>query len=321
MRYMVTGLGWCSMALIVYFLKDGLVHAAPSWHPRNFGRYEAVNKSVECDEPSHKETTNTATFAALDQRICDSSEYKRAHPYNNSPRYEFGVYYAQNGEDKMLEEKFWQGKRCGTFVELGGFTGTDLSNSLYFEETLGWRGVLIEAVPTNYETLRENRKNAINIAAAICPKHGFIEIVGKANNAGVQGQTLKVKKTQGTFVPCGPMGYFLHLVGIKEIDLFSIDVEGSELVVLDTMDWTIPVHVLLVELTGRTFGKSDFDDNIRLKLLNLGFVEDNDIKVIASGVFVNPNFPNVVKKRGKFTAKDLPARWDAEIFLTKIKNG
>ena len=36
-------------------------------------------------------------------------------------------------------------------------------------------------------------------------------------------------------------------MGIKYVDFFSLDVEGSEARVLATMDWTIPVRVWCIE--------------------------------------------------------------------------
>ena len=39
----------------------------------------------------------------------------------------------------------------------------------------------------------------------------------------------------------------LQLVGLREIDAFILDVEGAELQVLRTMDWTVPVRVWLIE--------------------------------------------------------------------------
>jgi hypothetical protein len=49
-------------------------------------------------------------------------------------------------------------------------------------------------------------------------------------------------------VRCTTLKNILRNVGATRIDLFSLDVEGSELKVLQTMDWDIPVHVWLVEM-------------------------------------------------------------------------
>ena len=49
--------------------------------------------------------------------------------------------------------------RCGhgTFVEFGARNGVEHSNTLYFERALGWRGILIEADPTQYRNLERPR--------------------------------------------------------------------------------------------------------------------------------------------------------------------
>jgi hypothetical protein len=49
-------------------------------------------------------------------------------------------------------------------------------------------------------------------------------------------------------VLCTGLGRYLRLVGVDTLDLFSLDVEGGELEVLKTMDWTIPVGVLMIEV-------------------------------------------------------------------------
>jgi len=60
----------------------------------------------------------------------------------------------------------------------------------------------------------------------------------------------------------------LRAVGVDHVDLFSIDVEGSELVVLETMDWSIPVHVVIIELAERDPEK---DEKCRVILRKQGF--------------------------------------------------
>lgn len=49
-------------------------------------------------------------------------------------------------------------------------------------------------------------------------------------------------------VPCQPLATILKRYGVTQIDFFSLDVEGSELIVLQTMDWRVKVHVFLIEL-------------------------------------------------------------------------
>lgn len=50
-------------------------------------------------------------------------------------------------------------------------------------------------------------------------------------------------------VPCKPMKKILRQANMTKIDFFSLDVEGAELIVLDTMDWSIQVSVFLIEVS------------------------------------------------------------------------
>ena len=52
-------------------------------------------------------------------------------------------------------------------------------------------------------------------------------------------------------VACKPFGTMLRGAGLASgVDIASIDVEGAELQVLATMDWSIPVRVWMIELDG-----------------------------------------------------------------------
>ena len=69
-------------------------------------------------------------------------------------------------------------------------------------------------------------------------------------------------------IPCKPMSSYLH---VKHIDFFSLDVEGSELEVLLTIDFTeVTVEVFMIE-----FHKFDPTKSwkIRNLLKSLGYVE------------------------------------------------
>jgi hypothetical protein len=75
----------------------------------------------------------------------------------------------------------------------------------------------------------------------------------------------------------------LKHANVSYIDFFSLDVEGHEYDVLLSMDWSIPVHVILVE----TLGISD-DDKVRRLLTERGFVFDG--KCAHNEVWINPNY-------------------------------
>jgi hypothetical protein len=81
------------------------------------------------------------------------------------------MYFSQCGEDKFLEETFFSNKRNGTYIEMGALDGKLYSNSKYFEDHLGWKGILIEPHPEKFKDLEINRPN----------NHLFNELVSDAN--------------------------------------------------------------------------------------------------------------------------------------------
>ena len=81
------------------------------------------------------------------------------------------TYYAQYGEDKILDELFQ--KKAGACVEVGGFDGITGSNTYYFEK-LGWRCLIVEPMPDFCQKIKSVRNcDVAEIAAS--DKAGEVE--------------------------------------------------------------------------------------------------------------------------------------------------
>jgi FkbM family methyltransferase len=181
----------------------------------------------------------------------------------------------------MLYAGMFRNHRNGIFVELGAVDGVSLSNTKFFQETMGWSGLLIEP-SVDYAFLVEGKakygvtrpansftgkrcsveRNVKCVNAAVCKQVGWIEML-ESTDQGVDGNMVSGavdkltekhkaqfslhKATKTYKVPCKPFGTLLHESGITRIDLLSLDVEGSEETVLETMDWSIPIHVIVIE--------------------------------------------------------------------------
>ena len=150
------------------------------------------------------------------------------------------------------------GMRNGTFLELGGNDGFHTTNTRHLEHCLGWRGILIEGQPQNFKKLRANRPHSLALGVAVCRAHGFANFTNRSGvNAGIHEmmsdahrRRFRIAKSMTLPVPCGPLGDWLALLRVTNIDFFSLDVEGAELLVLQTIDWSaISLGVLLVECT------------------------------------------------------------------------
>ena len=149
----------------------------------------------------------------------------------------------------------------GTFLELGAFDGASESTTAFFEQCLGWRGILVEAQPQSFRTLLRNRPFTLNIRVATCPAHGYVRFSGDAKSFsriggnGTDG-AVGLLRTKGAASPisvsCGPLGDYLSLLGVTRLDYFSLDVEGSELEVIESLRTAhgLSIGVFQVEVRG-----------------------------------------------------------------------
>jgi FkbM family methyltransferase len=141
-------------------------------------------------------------------------------PYTEQP-----PYYAQWGEDRWLVENLVP-PLSGVFVDVGAGDGVRGSNSLYFEN-LGWHGLCVDADPRNHEPLRR-RRCAIatcGVSVAAGPRK-FGMCAYKPSWSGLDRSGPDYLKVS---IMCETLNDLLAEHEIREIDLLSIDVEGTEL--------------------------------------------------------------------------------------------
>lgn len=176
------------------------------------------------------------------------------------------MYYSQQSEDRILFEKYLNYPN-GFFIELGAMDGVTYSNTLFFERHLNWTGILIE--PTNqYNSLVLNRPNCFNFNFAVSKKDGEVEFVGNHALGGIRESMddehyygWKMNEQSTYKVQSKPMYEIINEVKskriIEKIDLLSLDVEGGELEVLETYDWTIPTKFILIEMLNNNIEKEE----------------------------------------------------------------
>jgi FkbM family methyltransferase len=167
-------------------------------------------------------------------------------------------FFSQCGQDQFAFEHLGLRRLKGSryFVEMGARNGLDDSNTLFYEETLGWRGLLVEAQPAFYEHLSRNRPRAHVLHGAI-GRHSNCTFndVRMANGMiepGWSGLTPQNVPKGAALAPypvrCYELAPVLRLLKMQRVDYFSLDVEGSELAVLESIDWgQVNIGVLGVE--------------------------------------------------------------------------
>jgi FkbM family methyltransferase len=155
-----------------------------------------------------------------------------------------GVEFVGQELQDMYAYLYFKGKRDGFFIDIGAYDGITISNT-YALERIGWTGICVEPVPEIYRALVKNR-NCTCVNAAIYKddaEQAFIQT--KRGRSGItenmSTESLKAAEAEGILsnVRIKPIS-FDHLMRNSDtdyVDFLSIDVEGSELGVLESIDF------------------------------------------------------------------------------------
>lgn len=170
------------------------------------------------------------------------------------------IYFSQEGEDIILSKLFFD-KKNGFYVDIGAHHPIKLSNT-YKYYLQGWSGINIDALPGSMKLFQEKRARDINIEIGIAheerelPFYVFQQATlntfdaataqqhvaqhGAAIVATMPVKTAPLAKVLDIYLPLG-----------QQIDFMSIDVEGLDLIVLQSNNWDkYRPKVILVEYIG-----------------------------------------------------------------------
>lgn len=199
-----------------------------------------------------------------------------------------GPYRALNQLDEKLLS--YVDRNRGFFIEAGASNGIEQSNTFYFEHERGWRGILIEPVPHRYQECRCNRPGSDVYCCALVPfgyEETFVpmtygDLMSVAHHAAnllddSEDHIDRAREHMPGEVPVtfGAVARTLSEI-IDEsgytgnIDLLSLDVEGSELNALRGLDFERhrPEYIL-VEVRG--------DGEVEAYLKNRGYEHVDDL--------------------------------------------
>ena len=177
-------------------------------------------------------------------------------------------YKAQNDLDIKLKK--FLNKRNGFFIEIGANDGIHQSNTFYLEKNKNWSGLLVEPGKEAFSRLIKNRsKRNIFVNAACVPFYydkdsitfndyylmGYTEAINSDNDL-VDHKNHSIRYIKNTdqdhaiySVPAIDLNtILLENNAPRNIDFFSLDVEGEELSVLEGLDFrTFNIELLLIE--------------------------------------------------------------------------
>lgn len=190
---------------------------------------------------------------------------------NTSTSTNRAVYHSAHGQDRWIVDNLLavaSGEETAfTFVEAGSYDGLTGSNVATLERNYGFRGLCYEPNPRMFELVKRSRPMCEKFNAVICDTtqaavgrtYKYTEVAAPHDQeSGIielmddyKAQLVKKYKTVAEHeVSCRSLTHDIKTFFNGRLDLLSLDVEGAELIVLQTIDWTeICIGVIMAEIS------------------------------------------------------------------------
>ena len=188
--------------------------------------------------------------------------------------------YSQFGEDAVLrglmKERVADRSYRGFWVDIGAHHPVRHSNTKMFSD-LGWRGINVDAMDESIRLFKKVRRRDINVHAGVGDAAGEMDYYVFTDPAYNSFSKDWMKEMEGAEVPkvrkvrVETLKALLdkHLPSGQHIDFLDVDVEGLDLAVLRSNDWTrYCPDFILVEIRGPEPWHSPVADY----LLSVGYV-------------------------------------------------
>jgi hypothetical protein len=212
------------------------------------------------------------------------------------------------GLEKKLDEFFGGRRDDGFFIESGAYNGIDHSNTLWLERERNWKGLLVEANPNMADEVHKSgrsRSRLVSGCLSIEPvvtevsfqlagplggiysemdihhKNRIKSEIGQAQiwmNENNVGSIVKVK--------CYPLNDLLNTLNIKVVDFWSLDTEGSEVSILETVDF----HSVMFGLLFIESNSAKHREKVVAFMKSVGFVENRKLTGNQDSAWHNPAY-------------------------------
>ena len=180
--------------------------------------------------------------------------YKLDFPNKNS--------WSQYGQDLYISKLLPYGK---FFIEIGGYDGEKFSNTLLLEKKYHWNGLLIEANPYTYKILKSRNRRAKGVNACLGSGSMTFKISGSTTSSLDLISTKHLRRIESDIKSYGKSGdkRWTHsgeevdvncmslstMTDVRNIDYFSLDVEGAEIYILNQLDFSkFNIKVFTIEV-------------------------------------------------------------------------
>lgn len=167
-------------------------------------------------------------------------------------------FYSQIGQDKYYVENIIKHRKNGVFLDIGAHDGITFSNTYYLEKYLEWTGICVEPNPNMYKKCKKNRKSILCNKAIYSKSNEKVELIVPCGEGVVEGDieqlcglkghireknlkhdfSSQYSKYKTVVVETININDLLNMHNIHTIDYMSIDVEGYELDILKSIDYS-----------------------------------------------------------------------------------
>lgn len=174
-------------------------------------------------------------------------------------------FFSQYGQDEYLYDNFFKGLRGGFFIDIGASDGITISNTYFFEKYMGWDGICVEPRRAIQDLLRKNRTCKIEDVCISDTEEevDFLEICGYGQGlSGIKKKydprhvdrirddldAHKESTSETKKVKCITFSSLLEKYNVTKVDYMNIDVEGAELDIIKTIDFSkVNIKTLTIE--------------------------------------------------------------------------
>jgi len=189
------------------------------------------------------------TEPIYEKNSCDMNALKSEQQIQLIKSFNKRCFHSQSKEDEFFYRNFFHNRpldQTGYFLEMGGHDGLKFSNSYFLEYMFGWKGILIEPDPSQYQKLLVNRPHVIAFNEVVCEKgevHFMIRgaVSGAAEHFAPEHYKLWHQSSINITLTCQSLTTLLDFVHLRSgvfcYDFFSLDVEGAELSVIKTINF------------------------------------------------------------------------------------
>lgn len=219
------------------------------------------------------------------------------------------TYWSQYAQDRFIDNYLHQ-KMDGTFLEIGGYDGERFSNTLFFERSRGWKGLLVEANPVVFNIMKEKDRKCwmINACVSSTVSEMTLLIAGELTSAKeLVSQEMKdrIKSAiprykerkdwagagEQMIVKCYTLQDMLaQTLQTTHIDYFSLDVEGAEMHLLQSFGFDqLSIDIFTIEMQENA-------DDIRAFMKKNGY-EEIKADLGVDSVFVRKELHHLTSSR------------------------